>query len=65
MMVLKENEVCPHGLVCKYNYNGECRGADTNRPYVFTCEYIVNGKIVDGKTRLREDKTGRMRVLME
>jgi hypothetical protein len=67
MMILKEGEVCPHAQHCIYNQglNGPCWGARANRPNEFHCQYVVNGRIVEGGSRLPSDQTGKMRILME
>jgi hypothetical protein len=66
MMILKENEVCPFSKQCPYNINFDCFGSIPNRKTVFTCNYVKNGKILEGQgIRLPGDKTGNMRVIME
>jgi hypothetical protein len=65
MLVLKEGEQCPFSTVCPYNEQGRCWGANPNRNHKFTCEYVVNGKIIDGGTRLPGDKTGKMKVIVD
>ncbi len=66
MLVLKEQEICPYASQCPYNTDvNPCFGARTNRPNKFFCEFVINGKIKEGGTRLPQDKTGRMKVLME
>jgi hypothetical protein len=66
MLILKENEVCPHGSICPYNQGvGGCYGAVPNRNTVFQCEYVINGKIVEGGARIPGDITGKMKVLID
>lgn len=65
MMVLKEYEVCPLQNNCPYNKQGECFGASSNRPTSFVCEYVVDGKILEGGQRLPGDKTGKMKLLID
>jgi len=66
MMILKENEVCPLASQCPYNSTDSCYGAKTNRGSKFTCDYVENGKILEGQSiRMPGDKTGRMKVIME
>jgi hypothetical protein len=66
MLRLKENEVCPYGSYCPYNKTNSCLGARPNRQYKFTCNYVINGQIVEGQPiRLNQDKTGQMKVIME
>jgi hypothetical protein len=70
VMVLEKYKICPHGQACPYNKNtsdsGKCHGARENRDTEFFCEFVVNGKIIkDAGIRLPQDKTGKMKVLME
>lgn len=70
VMVLEKYKVCPYGASCLYNRSmgeaGKCFGARENRDTEFFCEYVVNGKIIkDGGIRLPQDKTGKMKILME
>ena len=66
MLVLKENEVCPHANNCSYNVDNSCQGANGNRSNKFTCEYASLTEVyATGETRNRMDKTGRMKVIME
>lgn len=68
MMTLGEGQVCPYGVNCPYNVNalGEpCHGTMASRKNTFTCDYVINGKIIeDGSPRIPGDKTGRMKVIM-
>jgi hypothetical protein len=67
MMILRENEVCPYGNTCIYNTgkSGPCWGAKSNRNNSFHCEYVVNGRIMEGGMRLPDDRTGKMQIIME
>lgn len=73
MLVLQPGEVCPYSLRCPYVKRGitsghpyQCRGMDPNRNYVFTCKFVKeNGVIEDGYMRTPEDKTGKMKIIME
>lgn len=66
MMILKENEVCSLGMHCKYNLNNSCAGANSSRKIGFVCDYVKDGKILDGHPiRHPGDKTGRMKVIMD
>jgi hypothetical protein len=66
MLVLRENEICPYYNKCPYNNSNECNGARINRPHIFTCEYVVDGKILENKpSRLPHDLTGKMKIIME
>ena len=65
MLILKEGQVCPFSQSCPYNDMNQCWGAKPNRPNTFTCEYVVNGKILEGGFRLPSDKTGKMKILQE
>lgn len=66
-MILKEGEVCPFASNCPYHIGtaGPCYGAISTRMNEFKCEYVVNGRIVEGGVRLPADKTGKMKVIME
>jgi hypothetical protein len=68
MLVLEENQICPHGRTCPHNNNnpltGPCQGAIPNRGGKFYCEFYVNGTITDGY-RNPEDKTGRMKLIID
>ena len=66
MLTLNEYEACPHSFRCPYNKNHTCNGATGTRDTKFYCEYYRNGHFVEGGSqRLVEDKTGRMKILME
>ena len=65
MLILKKGKVCPLAAQCPYNETGQCWGAKANRDRDFTCEYIVNGKIVEGGSRISADQTGKMKVILE
>lgn len=63
-MILEAGEVCKI-TECPYN-NGVCHGARFDRTNKFTCEYVVNGKLLtDFGFRNPQDKTGKMKVIME
>jgi len=69
-MILEKNKVCPYANSCSYNKNmiGNeiCYGARSNRDTEFICEYVVNGKIVENAgIRLPQDKTGKLKILVE
>lgn len=67
MINLKANEICPYAMMCPYNNIGDvCYGARPNRNNQFNCDHVVNGQIKEGlPARLSEDKTGRMKIIME
>ena len=66
MIILKENEICPYVNICPYNEYNQCNGVNPNRTGIFTCDYVIDGKIISGQLdRLSEDKTGKMKVIME
>jgi len=67
MMVLKEFQACHLAENCIYHIppRGPCWGARGDRPNEFHCEYVINGRIVEGGIRLPDDKTGRMKVILE
>jgi hypothetical protein len=69
-MILEAGQICPYGNVCPYNNNsvmsGPCYGTVGSRESRFICDFVVNGKIVEGNgVRLPEDKTGRMKIITE
>lgn len=65
MLFLKKGEVCPYANVCPHNTTHVlCYGARADRDNEFHCDLIVDGKIKEG-FRLSEDKTGKMKILME
>ena len=69
MMILEKGEMCPYSSQCPHNNNNlsmSCFGANPNRDNKFTCEFVVNGQILNnGNTRLPGDKTGKMKIIME
>ena len=70
VMVLEKYKVCPYAQKCPYNtgtIEGEkCWGARQGRDTEFFCEFVVDGKIVENiGTRLTQDKTGKMKILVE
>ena len=70
VMILEKNKICPYKESCPYNRGsngvGKCFGARENRDTEFFCEYVVDGKIIkNGGVRLSQDKTGKMKILME
>ena len=66
MLILKENEICPHRYNCPYNKENQCHGGKANRNHVFTCNYISNGVFLEDQAdRLSQDVTGKMKVIME
>lgn len=66
MMILKEYEVCSLGTQCIYNSTDSCSGAKSGRDNEFVCDYVKEGKILEGQPmRMPADKTGRMKVIME
>jgi hypothetical protein len=69
-MILEKGKVCPYAKSCPYNISltGEanCFGARENRDTEFICEFVVDGKIVENVgARLPQDKTGKMKILVE
>lgn len=70
MMILKEGQTCPYALECPYNkpysVSGPCHGTLLSRKNEFTCDYVVNGQIVEGgKPLIPGDKTGKMRIILD
>lgn len=66
MLVLEENEKCPHSNNCKFNPNGSCHGALSARPGKFTCEFADRSTVYEnGHVRSAFDTTGKMQVLTE
>ena len=65
-MMLEAGQVCHLGDGCPYNEPyGRCHGVHSERLNEFQCDYVVNGRIVEGGFRLPDDKTGKMKVIME
>jgi len=66
MLVLLENQSCPHSSNCPYNKDSNCAGAFP-RDTKFTCSYVnSNGQITEsGEVRNNFDKTGQMKYLSE
>jgi hypothetical protein len=69
-MILEAHKVCPHVNTCPYKGGSVtsemCYGARSDRNVEFTCDYVVNGQvIVNAGIRLPQDKTGKMKVIME
>ena len=66
MLVIRENECCPHSSRCPYNRNQTCAGAFP-RSAVFNCTYVSNDGVFNemGQIRNPMDKTGNMKVIME
>ncbi len=67
MLVLQENQQCPHSMKCQYNQFESCMGAHPNRSTVFECSYVNdNGNISEnGQIRNSLDQTGQMKIIME
>jgi hypothetical protein len=66
VMVLEKNKVCPYANKCPYNVGEKCYGARENRDTEFFCEFVVDGKIIENRgVRLSQDKTGKMKILVE
>jgi len=65
MLTLKANQPCPYSASCQYNKNDSCYGAKSNRNSVFTCNFVQDGKIIEGQYRNPHDKTGQMKIIME
>ena len=61
MLVLKENEICPHASKCPYSSN--CWGVRADRGTEFTCELIKEDGTFSDPFPL--GKTGRMKILLE
>lgn len=61
MLVLKENEICPHASRCPYSSN--CWGARADRGTKFTCEVIQEDGSFSDLFPL--GKTGKMKILLE
>lgn len=66
MMILQENEVCMYASQCPYNEHNNCFGSRADRGRQFTCDYVKDGKILEGQpSRIPGDETGRMKVIVE
>ena len=64
MLILSENQICPLKMKCKYASG--CWGGKPNRQNKFTCEFVDNiGNIKDNCFRNPEDKTGKMKVIID
>jgi len=60
---LEPDQICQFRHGCQYAEN--CKGT-MRRPYPFVCDYVDDhGNIQEGKVRLKEDITGRMKIIME
>lgn len=64
-LILMENENCPYANRCSYNKNHECYGANKNRTTKFSCDFVDNGTISEGKSRNPLDQTGQMKIIVE
>lgn len=70
MLVLEAGQICPYGNSCPYNNNNVrasiCQGTLKSRNNKFTCEFVVNGQLIkDMGVRLPEDKTGKMKIIID
>jgi len=67
MMLLEVGQACHLSSQCPYHVGaaGPCHGASANRPHEFQCDYVINGKIVEGGIKIPGDQTGKMKVIME
>ncbi len=64
MIILKEHQVCPEKARCPHADG--CYGTNKERSNKFTCEFIDDdGNINEGGVRIPQDKTGKMKVIME
>jgi len=68
-LLLKPTQICPYRSTCKYAYDASgnfCQGT-VIRDIDFVCDYVNDrGEISnEGKARLSQDRTGRMKVIME
>ena len=64
-LILESGERCPYGARCPYNKLNECLGARVDRDTRFNCSFVKDGKIVEGGSRNKFDKTGQMQIIME
>jgi len=65
MLILQENEACPHSNRCPYNNFNTCKGAEFKRETVFECDYFNNGVFSEsGNQRSEFDLTGKMKVIL-
>lgn len=63
MLILEAGEICPYRNECQHS--ATCSGSRKDRKYKFTCNFVdTYGNISDG-VRLKDDQTGKMRVILE
>jgi len=65
MLVLNENQKCPHSFICPHNQDSQCFGARENRATKFTCNLVENNNIQENGFRNPLDQTGKMKVIMD
>jgi len=66
MLILKENQSCPHSNSCPHNSDRTCHGSYSNRNSVFTCSLVNEGQFSENNFQKSPyDKTGNMQVIME
>ncbi len=64
MLIIEAGEICFFGKIC--SQSDVCQGLKRNRQTKFYCDHVdEHGNIINNKVRLKEDQTGKMRVLME
>ncbi len=64
-LILEVNQACPYGASCAYNKNSECMGAESDRPYTFTCNLVATREQGGEGYRNPLDKTGKMQVILD
>jgi len=66
MMILEANQVCSLASQCPYHNGqaGPCYGAKADRPNKFECEFVVNGRIIEGGAKIPGDQTGKQQVIL-
>lgn len=64
-LILEAGEQCPYGRRCPYNTSNQCWGAKNDRSVRFNCSHVKDGKILEGGSRLKDDQTGQMKIIME
>lgn len=63
MLILEIGEICKFGFKCPYAET--CQGLKKNRLNKFTCSFRdKNNNIMNGEIRLKDDQTGKMKVIM-
>ena len=66
MLILEKGMVCPYADICPHNSSHNlCYGARADRDNKFSCDLIEDDGTIKNGFRLSQDKTGKMKLLME